>query len=92
MNQSSFRACACWKRKNVQRFIRALLTDLSKTADTIDVRTSLNKCLILKTQSENLVYVFGSWRDLAASVPKNQYLNAFKFIGDSIRFQSVQSI
>lgn len=92
MNQSSFRACACWKRKNVQRFIRALLTDLSKTADTIDVRTSLNKCLILKTQSENLVYVFGSWRDLAASVPKNQYLNAFKFIGDSIRVQSVQSI
>ena len=92
MNQSSFRACACWKRKNVQRFIRALLTDLSKTADTIDVRTSLNKCLILKTQSENLVYVFGSWRDLAASVPENQYLNAFKFIGDSIRVQSVQSI
>ena len=74
MNQSSFRACACWKRKNVQRFIRALLTDLSKTADTIDVPTSLNKCLILKTQSENLVYVFGSCRDLAASVHQESVL------------------
>lgn len=74
MNQSSFRVCACWKRKNVQRFIRALLTDLSKTADTIDVRTSLNKCLILKAQSENLVYVFGSWRDLAVSVHQESVL------------------
>ena len=74
MNQSSFRVCACWKRKNVQRFIRALLTDLSKTADTTDVRTSLNKCLILKTQSENLVYVFGSWRDLAVSVHQESVL------------------